>query len=525
MRSLPLVYLLAASNLVAQAPLLTREALMADARVLVRTLEEAHPDPYTAFGGRIAFHRAFQEKLRALPAEGMTAQAFMDHWSPFMARLKDGHTGWRMPGRDLGPGLPLRFKVVGEDLVLVSAASGERLGSRLAGLEGLDLAALRRRVAELKGCENPSGELLALAEHLNSGVGLATLVPGHQAGAAFQVHLTTPTGGATRLDLHPGPMPTQAATRPSRVELPAGTSALGWRFLDPEGRTALLSIRNCRAYRENAVWCLDAGTAGPRELVQRWFREQEGRNPKDDAEILATFPSALDTFVALAQAMKAKGTQNLIVDLRDNSGGNSLLGHLLTYVLQGPEGARKLGGSRVITRLSPQLKEARGEAWFKKVQEADGVRLEMGDYTFYDARPMDPRSEAWKSTLLTVPAMKAELANPAWAAIHTPRRVFVLSGAVTFSSGFDTLLSLHRTGATLVGVPGSQAPNCFIDIGFVTLPASRLTAMVSMRAAQAFPEDPVKGRMLPCDLPLTYERFKALGFDPNAEVLMALEGH
>ena len=38
----------------------------------------------------------------------------------------------------------------------------------------------------------------------------------------------------------------------------------------------------------------------------------------------------------------------------------------------------------------------------------------------------------------------------------------------------------------------------------------------------ALPEDP-NGQVLPTDPELTYERFKALRFDPNAALILALE--
>jgi hypothetical protein len=46
--------------------------------------------------------------------------------------------------------------------------------------------------------------------------------------------------------------------------------------------------------------------------------------------------------------------------------------------------------------------------------------------------------------------------------------------------------------------------------------------MVPLISAAHFPDDPSKAHVLPVDHLLTYERFKAFGFDPNAEYLYAL---
>ena len=516
---------LAALCLTAQEKPLTRESMLEDTRTLLRGIEDVHPDPYTAFGGRIAFQREAQALLRGLPAEGLTPLALSEYLSPFMARLKDGHTGWRFPKQEEGPGLPLTFKVVGEELVLVAAGSAEALGSRLVSVGGLGLAQLRARVNQLQGCENPSGELQALVERLETKIGLISLL-GLKAQGSLAVILKGPDGREQKLNLAPGPLPLKRMTPATGVKHMPARGTIAWSFLDTGGHTALLAIRNCRAFRENAVYGLTNGSGGARAVVERIFREQEGRAPKDDAEILATFPSAFDTFTELAKAMKAKGTTNLVVDLRENSGGNSLIGEMLVYVLQGPDGVKRLEGGYSITRLSSMVLELRGAAWLKGLNEGRAVPLVAGDYLFdselrFREGRQDP--DQWKSGLLMFPAMEAELKEPTRAGIYKPARVIALCSAVTFSAGFDVLLSLQRTGATLIGVSPSQAANCFIDVPFLTLPHSKLKAMISSKAAFGFPDDPVKGRMLPCDLPLTYDKFKALGFDPNAEVLMALD--
>jgi hypothetical protein len=46
--------------------------------------------------------------------------------------------------------------------------------------------------------------------------------------------------------------------------------------------------------------------------------------------------------------------------------------------------------------------------------------------------------------------------------------------------------------------------------------------MVPMISAAHFPGDASKAHVLPVDHLLTYERFKACNFDPNAEYLYAL---
>ena len=520
---LSVLCLLVSSNLIAQSPAIGREALIQDARVLANTLEEAHPDPYTAFGGRIGFHRTFQEKLRAIPEQGMTAQAFWNLFAPFVAHLEDGHTRLRpLEGAVQGPGLPLTFKVVGEDLVMVQGALA---GARLVSISGRSMTQLRARQREIRGCENASGELDALRWNLASAEGLAMLLPDWKPGSALDVRLEHIDGACATHLLEPGKPPEPTVQSVSRVKgMPdVSKTSLAWRFLDPEGQIAILSIQDCVHYRENAFFYLSLPNPRSRKYLEATFETRHGRRPKNDAELTSSLPWALETFRDLALAMKAKGTKTLVVDLRSNSGGNSLISQILVYVLKGPEGVQKIRQGYSISRFSQALINNRGDQ-FNAVSD-EGITLGPGDYSFASERRMqagDDSPDGWKKGLEMFPSLAEELKAPRCAGIYAPPRIMALSSAGTFSAGFDILLALHRIGATLVGTPSGQAPNCFIDALAFTLPKSGLSATVSYKAVYNF-KDAARGRVLPCDRPLTYNRLKTLGFDPNAEVLMALE--
>ena len=50
-----------------------------------------------------------------------------------------------------------------------------------------------------------------------------------------------------------------------------------------------------------------------------------------------------------------------------------------------------------------------------------------------------------------------------------------------------------------------------------------LGVIVAFKQLVSFPDDPEKGRLFPIDHPLTFAKLASTGFDPNAEVLLALE--
>lgn len=119
-----------------------RSKLIEDARQLLETLEESHPDPHLAGGGRVAYHRRFHRMIDAIPDAGMLPRDFHQHLQPFVAAIRDSHTGLTIGEQAMQPVfLPLRFRVVELSLVVEEVAPGSPAGP--SGVAGRRLAASR----------------------------------------------------------------------------------------------------------------------------------------------------------------------------------------------------------------------------------------------------------------------------------------------------------------------------------------------------------------------------------------------
>ncbi len=66
---------------------LSKQELRADVLQLAQLLVEAHPDPYSAIGGPVAFRRKVAEILEALPEEGLTDLQLLRRLRPLVASL------------------------------------------------------------------------------------------------------------------------------------------------------------------------------------------------------------------------------------------------------------------------------------------------------------------------------------------------------------------------------------------------------------------------------------------------------
>jgi C-terminal processing protease CtpA/Prc len=508
----------------------SRAELIEDVRQLAGIVENAHPDPYLRGGGRIAFHYRLHRLLNAIPAEGMTRDGFVHLLSPFVAAVGDGHTGiwdgYRVSDYHPG-GVPLRFGIVEESLY-VSGVRGKEdsdlIGALLISVEGVPVAELCERQERLKGTENPYHALQLLARlSLWYRPFMEDLLPEWQDERSVSVELQLPNGENQELVFELPVTMSSLHSPESSVTLPAtGESGFLYSFVDADGKIAYLRVDHMLHYREAyEVWAL----AGSRQTT-----EQGHARPK----------SATETFRDLVVEMKEAGTETLIVDLRDNEGGHSLMSDILLYFLYGKEDFIAVkthtpaAGGGEIRRYSHLYFESCSSVSIEDYNKGRAVPLIEGDYCFDDdftddeekVRGLFQESETpaflvrW---LDRSPTFYAEYESGTYSGYYRPERILVLVNPGTYSSGFTMARHLYLAGATLVGTPPAQASNCFGESIPWILKHTRIGGVVSVSYYNQFPNDPVVGRVLPVHYPLSYDKLAAYGFDPNAEYLYALE--
>ena len=511
----------------------TRAALSEDARQLLAAIESAHPDPYTSGGGRIAFHRRFHEILATIPADGMTVPEFYRLLLPFVASVGDGHTAIRLP-RSSSPtptGLPLRFGIVEKSVIVqneISLDNESLLGGRLCSLENVGFAELIKRQNRLRGIENIYGTLALLCRSLLSRESLGALLPEWNGRDHLVCELLLADGRRREFRV---PLDVKVAVKAdfpkSRVTMPnLERSDVAFRFLDRNKETALLAVKDMMAYREGCEGWLAEGFSEAAELIgAAYARFHPGVPPKDPRQALQGIPSATETFRDLVLAMKKAKTRNLIVDLRGNGGGNGYMCWMLLYFLYGDRAMKEFGEGYDIPRYSDLYFQLYTAASLEEINKGRAVPLEKGDFDFLDEERYRTQQgiEGIESYLANSPTFMAVYRSGRFNGIYTPPTVVVLCSPLTYSSGFNLMTALSKKGATIVGTPSAQPGNNFGDSLILQLKNTGIQAFVAFKQIVCFPDDPEKGRLFPIDHPLTYAKLASYGFDPNAEVLLALE--
>ncbi len=498
----------------------SRQELIEDTRELARAIEDTHPDPYSGGGGRIAFHRRLHQALNAIPDEGMTREEFFRLLRPFVAGVGDAHTNL-LRDRDDRPsrgGVPLWLRVVEESLVVVGAewSRKELMGSRLLSIEGVPLAELVARQRRLQGIDNQYHALHELATRtLVTRSGLRDLVPAWSDSGRVRVGLERPDGSHVALVLAPPARDAAWAAPQTRASLPdAGPAGFRTAFLrPPDGGEEIAYVR----FRH----------------MSGYLETREQRSPL--LAKIARPSSATAEFRELVIDMKRRRTRTLILDVRGNPGGNSLISEILIYYIYGKEKLLEMAGvgsgEHGAFRYSRLYFADRPAESLAKINEGRAVPLVEGDYDFawsyVDGKPIDsrqgPEGEPPMVKFLRLsPTFRKEYDAGTYAGHYRPERVLVLCDAGTLSAGFSVVVEFWRLGAVTVGTPPAQAPNSYGAAAVLALAHTGIRAMVPMISAAHFPDDPSRAHVLPVDHPLTYDRLSAYDFDPNAEYLYAL---
>jgi hypothetical protein len=516
----------------------SREDLLEDVRYLANILETAHPDPYINGGGKIAFHRRLHSLLEAIPAQGMTRKKFYSLLQPFVAALKDSHTHIHLPdsGKARKPGLLIPFRIIDRTLRVDSHCRIDGIdiiGAALESIHEVPLEKLIERQNRLRGTENDIRSLVLITLFLQTKEGLSDLIPEWEDDKSLRLDFRLLNGEIQTFNVTlPFKPDSRSASLESKVAMPSTErSEIAYSFLSAERSTALLKIDGMKAYREGIESLRGSGFPEWNVYAIQTYKKYIGDNPSEEPDkIIAGLPSATDIFRSLVYDMKEAGTRNLIIDLRKNTGGNSLMIEILLYFLYGEKAMVNYTQGYSIIKYSPLYFEVYKSDNLESINEHRLVPLNKYDYSFAEerrilnkSRDIESALEDFRHEISLMPTFQKEYEKGTYKNFYRPENIMVLSSALTYSSGCNMMTALYNLGAQLVGTPSSQAPNNFGDSLPFVLKNTGIKAFVSYKRILSFPDDEEKGCCLMPQHLMTYEILKKYAFDPNAEVLFALD--
>ena len=522
-----LAMLSASTSVVAQ---ISNDSIVADFRYFLHQLETTHPDPYTNYGGKAFFHRAASETYWGLKDDSVTTREELC-WRirAFLAPLSDGHTQIHFPETQGSFSLvPIRFKAVGDGLFIrrLPDEHQQLIGSRLVGIENVQTKDLCEEMMKIYPAENEIGKMANICGHGHQPVVLGRIIPGLRQDT-ISYHLMTPEGNFVRLPLALIPVKqwkewNREVTSPMDNRFP--TENLTYTFADKQKNTIYFRSTSIMA-RDNIEYMYQAGMNYYDDLKYCYDKVYHRPMPSDTLKAIASLPSFSEEFEKMLQLMKRNKSENLIIDLRGNGGGWTPITYPTLYQLWGDGYLQKNFQNHLYRLLSP-LYMQKLNMTLEQFNARYHTNYEFGDYTFFES---DEKTQAVTDETRTrfvsnsMSCIQDKLAKQNGQPVYTPKHIYVLADADTYSAAFHYMFYLWKMGAKIVGVPSSQAPNTFMEVTPFTLPRTNLEGSISNSLQLFLPADDPCAKQLTPDILLTYDDYKRYNFDNQAEVLFLLD--
>jgi hypothetical protein len=398
--------------------------IRADLMALLSALEDVHPDPYCVIS-----KEEFQRELEVVAAacgNSTTRLEFYRHSSQWVAKLGDGHTSVGFPqeefNRYLAAGglLPSFDLIHRDDGVLVQHVFGDSMviepGDRVLSWNGQPIEAYLEKFSRLV-----SGPPAMRRTHVATNFRAFAWLDGASAprGATF-------ARGGFEGPVYISDAGVKTKTPPREQLQPQGLSEEAWQpyiYRRLADSVAYLDFRSMRYL----------------PLFQQFLRE-------------------------IFEDMRRAPPRGLIVDLRRNGGGDSLLGEeLLSYLSDRPYRM----ASRKEWRVSSRYRA------FMKSRLHAAIRWLPVQYLHPVGRRM------WRTPIGQDVVFESAATAPSPAARFTGPVAFLI-GPKTYSSALMLANAVGDYGlATLIGEETAESPNCFGEVYWFDLPNTGLNVSIS----------------------------------------------
>jgi len=431
------------------------DKLKSDLNFLLRTLEDVHPDLYR-YRSRPEIYEMKQRIEKSL-TEPLTRLDFYRRVAPLVSAFGDGHTSITYPVEELNEYLgrggrlfPLETRIVGDSnrLFVAFDYNGEiPPGSEIVGLNGLSTSKLISELANYVSGEKLSYRLGLVNTNLRA---LLWFIYGAE---DFKLKYVSPSGETLEKQIN-------GLTR------------------DELTRRAI-EIQKTRADKQRPQQEEPKPEAPSRSKIQFPYYNYISR--PDLKTAIIDFRSFQDpkTFEAFLQQaftdLKERGIGKLIIDIRQNGGGNSALGDaLLGYLTDKPW--RQF--SKVELKVSKQIKDYYRDPLpvLKRLYPQSYEAVYQSSKDWYRSTYVEISSTPDGQLFTSYPEERRPAENP----LRFQGQVYVLIGQRTFSSAVNLAATIkdYKLG-TLVGEETGGLATQFGDIYSFWLPNTGLQLGVS----------------------------------------------
>lgn len=508
-----------------------KDSLLADFDLFVKYLDDTHPDPYTAFGGRPFFFKTIGHVRGELDRDAsLTVEKLASSLAMLASRLHDGHTYVQLPAGQSVPNTPValfQMAAANDGLMLSKVLAKDKtlLGSRVVSVNGYPMDKVAEFIGMYKPVENRFGVWAMFDRFINMSQWQQWI---SGMGSALKLGLVTTKGDSVTYSV---PNASVADSRNAvfvsfneNPRLPKGF--MEYKTVDRDGKVMMLKFpavysRENFAFMRNNKWDFYG------QLY--WFYKNVLKcdMPSDTLKAIEGIPSFPSVFRDMLLEMKAKNVPYLIVDLRGNGGGWTPIVDATVYQLYGDRYfTMKSFSDESVRRMSP--------LYLKKIKmtmadfnKRNRMAIKELDYIFEDGEDRADWSEEQKykaiDELMVDDDTRRQLHEQHGKPLYLPKRVFVVTDVHTFSAAFHYTFKLWKMGAEVVGVTTSQAPNTYMENTPFYLPHSGIGGSISNYQQIFLPSTDPRARTFTPDLPVDYRHFAKYGFSSDASIAYILD--
>ena len=399
-----------------------QDSLLQDYDYFFSQLEQIHPDPYSAFGGKDGFGKAVKQlRDELVNRSSLTLNEMQIEVTKLISALHDEHTyiGYdKAPKKVEDQWVPLKFKVI-PDGIIVNGYTPELKslkGAMLCEVEGEPLKSVLNRLDKLVVSENRYGLMGKACRNIGNTNILRQIFPTfNKEQVSMKFRMANGKDTLVSLPFYPnGPFWENIVWTSTDERFPHKN--FEYHFVDDSKQTMVMCINS---------------------VVSADIPNLESYGLKSDVIVA-------DVFAKMLREMKAVNSPRLIIDLRGNHGGWTMIMYAALY---------ELYGKRLMdTDLDMHFATKVSDGWLKKynttleqVNQDRGTSLKMSDFI---EQSSNIDSFDW-FMCADMNIIKAQNGEP----IYTPKEIYVVTDVQTFSSAFHTAYMLRKMGAKVVGVP------------------------------------------------------------------------
>ena len=489
----------------------------------IKSLIEIHPDPYSAFGDQIEFHRA-KTKCRNEIKKVDNNYDFAIKLNQFISILEDGHTFIELTKKsDSGDTkkLPLKLKAASDFLFIQNTTKEHKglIGKAIVAINDVPIQKLLEKAKQLRSSENLSGAYHNLINILKTNHSIKPLLGDCQS-------LNFSFKNEQKKIVIPFEPEVDFLVAKSSILGHKNNGLLYWQMVGKKKNVGYLAWNGVIS-REYIEWVYANQQNRLKSQLSWAYNFMTPKRTWDNEEDIAQIPSLYKEFYELLKEMEKSGSANLIIDLRNNRGGMTPLIEPLLYLLHGDKYLSfdfkveyiKKYSLQYIKKIGFESVDDLNKAWYGDFKVGDYNFEKFGNYKSYL-----PVEERRKSIGNGYQGFGAEYVIKASQYKELKPNIIVLSSPNTFSAAFHFMYFLKKLGnTTILGVASRQAGNSFMETTNFQLAETKLTGSISNAKQILFKNEPELGKILKPDVEMRWEDFQKYNFDKNAELLKALE--